>query len=260
MAAAGAVVTRASPARLLAGWGVHVLTASSGPAGLLALLAITRGDAPGAFWFMAWALAIDAVDGTLARAVGVKIVIPSVDGTRLDDLMDYVTYVIVPAFFVVEMHLAPPALAVPVACSLLLASAYGFAQTTAKTTDHFFTGFPSYWNVVALYLYVWALPSALNAVILAVLAGLVFVPIRYVYPSRTMTLARTTLVLATAWTLLLLVVISRLPAMDGPWARLSLVFPLYYIALSLWLHGREATTHHQITRSTDTSPDHHITR
>ena len=123
---------------------------------------------------------------------------------------------------------------------MLLASAYGFGQSDAKvvTTDHYFTGFPSYWNIIALYLLVWRLPLAANAAILLVLAALVFAPIRFVYPSRTVELRALTLTLGVPWAVLVLVMIWRLPATDGPWTALSLVFPIYYTVLSLWLHAR----------------------
>ena len=125
---------------------------------------------------------------------------------------------------------------------VLLASAYGFGQADAKvvTTDHYFTGFPSYWNIVALYMYVWRPPPAVNAALLLALAALVFVPIRFVYPSRTVELRPLTLALGAVWGALLLVMIWRLPATNGPWAALSLVFPIYYTALSLWLHARSS--------------------
>ena len=123
---------------------------------------------------------------------------------------------------------------------MLLSSAYGFAHTAAKveTGDHFFTGFPSYWNIVVVYLYILQLPQIVNAIILVVLAVLVFVPIRYIYPSRTKTLQMPTLILGATWAALFTWMIFRLPATDGPWTALSLVFPAWYVALSLWLHGR----------------------
>src|SRR5262249_27849753 len=92
-------VSEFSAGRRAAAWSVHLLTASSAPAGVLAILASERGDARQAFWWMAYTLAIDSIDGTLARAVEVKRVLPFFDGTRLDDLVDYFTYVIVPAVF-----------------------------------------------------------------------------------------------------------------------------------------------------------------
>jgi phosphatidylcholine synthase len=136
--------------------------------------------------------------------------------------------------------LLSPGSGVVVAAIVLLASAYGFSQADAKvkTTDYFFTGFPSYWNLVALYLFVWRLPQTVNAAILFVLAVLVFVPLRYVYPSRTETLRKTTNVLGALWGLLLVWIVWRMPATDGPWTTLSLIFPTYYMLLSSWLNWR----------------------
>jgi phosphatidylcholine synthase len=127
---------------------------------------------------------------------------------------------------------------------MLLSSAYGFAHAGAKIergSDHFFTGFPSYWNIVAVYLYVLRLPQQVNAMILVALSVAVFVPIRYVYPSRTRTLMVPTLVLGSTWAALFTWVIFRLPDTSGPWTMLSLAFPIYYVGLSLWLHGRETS-------------------
>jgi phosphatidylcholine synthase len=110
------------------------------------------------------ALAINSVDGTLARAFGVAEVLPGIDGRRLDDLVDYLNYVIVPAVFMVSSDALPGWgwAALPV-----LASAYGFSQREAKTDDDFFLGFPSYWNVVAIYLWQLDLSPALSAAIVA---------------------------------------------------------------------------------------------
>src|SRR6185369_1765899 len=178
----------ASLPRWLAAWGVHLFTASSAPAGVLAVLAAERGDPATALWWMAYTVAVDAVDGTLARAVGVKQVLPYFDGTRLDDLVDYFTWVIVPMLFMLWTDMLPPAIAVPLACAVVVASAYQFCRTDAKTADHYFTGFPSYWNIVAFYLYALGWAPAANAAVVAAFAVLIFVPIRYVYPSRTTTL------------------------------------------------------------------------
>ena len=148
----------------------------------------------------------------------------------------------VPVLLLGAAGLLPDGWGMGVGAAVLLASAYGFAQSDAKvvTSDHYFTGFPSYWNIVALYLYVWRLPAGVNAALILLLAALVFVPIRFVYPSRTVVLRAPTLVLGATWGVLVLVMIWRLPVTDGPWAALSLVFPVYYTVLSLWLHARSA--------------------
>jgi phosphatidylcholine synthase len=228
-----------SPARLTAAWAVHLLTASSAPAGLLAILATIRGDVATAFLWMAYTLAVDAIDGTLARAVKVKEVVPTVDGSRLDDVVDYCTYVVVPAFFMVHTGLLGSA-AVPVASLVMVASGYGFSQTAAKTPDHFFTGFPSYWNVVAFYLYVLQWPTALAAGVVALLAILVFVPLRYAYPSRMTELRLPTVVLGLVWAAVLLwCLLDFDPSRRTPvvW---SLLYPAYYVAISLYLHAKHA--------------------
>lgn len=238
MAAAGDGLSRAGLPRRLAAWGVHLLTASSGPAGLLALLAIARDDAPSAFWYMAWALAVDAVDGTLARAVGVRTVVPTIDGARLDDLMDYVTYVVVPAFFIVTLKLVPEAAAVPVASAIMFASGYGFAQTEAKTTDYFFTGFPSYWNIIVFYLWVLGLPPVANALILTAFAALVFVPLRYLYPSRMTRLRAPTVGLGLVWAAVLLYAMLDITRASHTLIVASLAYPAYYFLLSFVLGRR----------------------
>jgi phosphatidylcholine synthase len=215
---------------------------------LAATLAVFDSRARDVLLLLSAATFVDATDGWLARALRVKERLPGYDGARLDDIVDYLTYVFVPVLLVIHERLLPPGWALGIGALVLLASAYGFGQADAKvdTTDYFFTGFPSYWNIVAFYLYALRLPLVVNAVILTALAVLVFVPIRYVYPSRTRALRRTTLVLGCVWAVAMLIAISRLPRTDGPFLPLSLVFPVYYVILSLYLHARDATT--KITR------------
>jgi len=128
--------------------GVHGLTASGAVVGVAALLAIGAQDFSLAALLMLVALFIDSVDGTLARAARVKEVLPRFDGRRLDDMVDYLNYVIVPCVFLVAGGLLPHWWA---AAPPIPASAYGFSQVDAKTEDDFFLGFPSYWNVIAIY-------------------------------------------------------------------------------------------------------------
>jgi phosphatidylcholine synthase len=232
------VSARPSAARFVAAWSVHLLTASAAPAGVLAVLASARGDYVTSFLWMAYTIFSDAIDGTLARAVEVKRVLPWFDGTRLDDVVDYFTWVIVPVFFILHARLLPPDVAVPVVLVPVLASAYGFCRTDAKTADHFFTGFPSYWNIVAFYLYALGWPPGVNAALLVLLAILVFVPIRYLYPSRTTTLRPLTVGFGVAWGILMIWLLVHLADAPRGLVRLSLVYPAYYFGLSLLLHFR----------------------
>lgn len=169
--------------RILA-WSVHLVTASGAVFGLFALHAIHEERWLIAFWLMGAAVLVDGIDGTLARRFKTKTLASRVDGAMLDNIVDFLNYVIVPGFFLIEAELLPPAVRLPLAGLIALCSAYQFSQVDAKTDDHFFKGFPSYWNIVVFYLFLWQLQPLYNAIILAVLCVLVFVPIKYIYPSR----------------------------------------------------------------------------
>lgn len=219
-------------------WSVHFYTALGAVCALFALVRTVEGDSRGAFLWMAVALLIDSSDGMLARAARVKEVVPEYDGTRLDDIVDYLNYVVVPLFFAVIHGLFPAAAAVWLTALPLVASAYGFGQANAKTPDYFFTGFPSYWNVVVFYLYALGTPPLFNAALIAAFSLLVFVPIGYVYPSRTPVLRPLTLSLGALWGLALLVALRELPHPSRWLVWASLAFPAYYFTLSLYLHLR----------------------
>ena len=223
---------------LLLAWLVHLYTALGVVVAFLAVLSIEQGDFRSAFFLMALAVALDATDGTLARAARVKEVIPWFDGEALDGIVDYFNYVIVPALFFFRASLLPPHDALWLAMLPLLASAYGFCQKSAKTADHFFLGFPSYWNIVAFYLYVLKVPLWLNGFLIIAFSALVFVPMKYIYPSRSPRFRAQTNVLGVLWAINVLYVMYTLPEPPRTLVFASLVFPAYYVALSLWLEYR----------------------
>jgi phosphatidylcholine synthase len=222
-------------ARRRLAWGIHVFTASGAVVGTLSLLAIERGDLRTAALLMLLAMAIDSVDGAMARAVGVSRLLPRFDGRRLDDMVDYLNYVIVPCVFLAAGGLVPHWAAV---VPPILASAYGFSQVDAKTEDDFFLGFPSYWNVIAIYAWLLEVGPAPTAMILAGFSALVFVPFRYAYPSKLRALRRTTYVLtaaaaaAVAWAVMWP---ERARALRVP--EISLLYPAWYFGISFWLGG-----------------------
>lgn len=224
--------------RLLLAWLVHFYTALGAPVALFSLVLVAQGRYREALALMGLALFLDASDGTLARAARVKEVIPWVDGARLDDIVDYLNYVVVPCFLLVQADLLPAGHAPWLVCLPLIASAYGFSQTQAKTADHFFLGFPSYWNVVAFYCFVLDSSPWLNGLVLILLSVMVFVPIRYVYPSRNTLLQGLTVALGAVWGVLCLMVVYFLPDPPRHLALASLFFPAYYLLLSFWLHAR----------------------
>ena len=214
-------------------WLAHVYTASSAVLALLATIAIFEYRFRDAFFWLAATIVVDSSDGVLARAVRVRERLPWFNGAKLDDIVDYLTYVFVPALVVWRSLLVPAAWTIPVASAMLLSSAYGFNREDAKTSDHFFTGFPSYWNIVVFYLYVMHASQMLNAIILLALAGFVFIPIRYLYPSRTPYWRVLTIILGLIWGAMLLAMLWELPAVSAILLWGSLLFPLYYVVLSL---------------------------
>ncbi len=225
-------------------WLAHFYTASGAVFAFLAAANIFEHDYRTAFFWLYLQVAVDATDGLLARAARVAERTPWFNGAKLDDIVDYLCYVFVPALFVWRSLLVPDAWAVPVAAAMLLSSAYGFNREDAKTSDHFFTGFPSYWNIVVFYLFIARLPGEINAVILVALAVMVFVPIRYLYPSRGAAYQRLTNVLGVSWALLMLVMLWQFPVVSRAVFVASIVFPVYYAILSFVLEARRRSARH----------------
>jgi phosphatidylcholine synthase len=219
-------------------WLVHAYTASGALAAFFGTLAAVNGRYRDSFLLMIAATLVDASDGVLARYGRVKEVLAGFDGARLDDIVDYLTFVFLPALLLYCAGDLPAGWGGLVASVVLLSSAYGFGSTDAKTSDHFFTGFPSYWNIVALYLHVARLAPWINAMILLALSVLVFVRIGYVYPSRTPVLRGLTIALCGIWGVMILLMIVMLPEVSRLLLLTSLFFPLYYVVLSLLLQRR----------------------
>jgi phosphatidylcholine synthase len=236
--------------RKILAWCVHGYTALGLVAAGGMAVAIVNGGAEAfrfAFFLMFVATIVDATDGTLARAVRVKEVVPHFDGRRLDDLIDFQTYTSLPLLLIWRANLlqdeSPAWLLAP-----LLASAYGFCQTTAKTEDGYFLGFPSYWNIVAFYLYLLEPPAWLTVSLLVFFAVMTFVPARYLYPTHRGRLNRWTNWLGAIWAVQLVWILWRMPSarledgnVDGGTRILtltSLVFPAYYLLVSWWISIR----------------------
>jgi phosphatidylcholine synthase len=235
----------------LAGAAVHLYTASGTVLALLIVIAAFEGDVVKALWLGLAALVIDGTDGMLARRLRVKETIPWFDGARLDDIVDYLTYVFAPVVLLWTAGYLPTGLLGWVLAALpLLASSYQFCRVDAKTSDHFFLGFPSYWNIVAFYVIVLDVGHAAAGVMLAVFSVLVFVPVRYVYPSRTRFLQGLTLALTVVWLVTYAALVVQLP--DPHWAvvAVSLGYLVYYWGLSVYLTARGA---HR--RRRDAGPD-----
>lgn len=219
-----------------AAWGVHAYTAAGLALGLAQLEALSRADAAQFLLYNLIAVFIDGSDGTLARKLRVKEVVPF-DGALLDNIADFLTYVFLPAAAFVALGLLPGAYKW-VAIAPVVSSGYQFCQATAKTEESF-VGFPSYWNLVLLYLLVLQPAPWVTAAVLVLLSVLVFVPIHYLYPSRTPWMKRWTVSLGLIWFAACLVLGLNLTAEWAPrLAFASLAYVVYYVVLSVIHHRR----------------------
>lgn len=219
-------------------WGVHAYTAMGAVLGLLSILYAARLDFRASFIAMALAIAIDSSDGALARMVDVRRRLPRFDGSLLDNVVDYLTYVVAPVFLMLQAGLLTGRGGLVVASLVMLASAYGFCRTDAKTEDHYFLGFPSYWNVVAFYLYCLRMPELANVAIVIAFAAMVFIPIKYVYPSRTVPLRPLTITFGIVWGVVTVAMLPMLPEVKPVLLYTSLSYIAYYLIVSFALHGR----------------------
>lgn len=219
---------------VLRAWAVHIYTSLGLLAAFLALRALFAGNAQHVFIWLGVALFIDATDGPFARRWQVQRWTPDFNGRKLDDITDYINYTFIPMLFAYRFGMVAGA-GVPVLGLVLVASAYGFCQEVAKTDDGYFTGFPSYWNIAIFYLYLLGAHPTLTALALATLAILVWVPIKYV-TWKIKPLRRLTLGLSFLWSLSLLALLITFDAAPALLLWASLLFPVYYFGLTLYLH------------------------
>ncbi len=233
-----------SPSRIrkAAAWATHLFTASGAIWGFLAILAINNEQWVLAFAWMGVSVFVDSFDGLLARRTRVKDVLPNFDGALLDNLIDFLNYVFVPAYFLYQAQILPPGYNLLAPILILLVSAYQFCQDDAKTEDHYFKGFPSYWNILVYYMFLLSLNGWINLSVTLLLSALVFVPIKYVYPSRTAMLQKLTMTLACLWGVINIIILVQYPLHDRRLIWGSLLFAVYYTGLSLYAMFKDRRT------------------
>ncbi len=165
---------------------VHAFTSTGIVAGFMAILAIADHEFKNAMLWLFLTLIIDGVDGTLARMAKVQTVLPNVDGKMIDYVIDFATYAIIPAYFIYEAPLLPEEVKLLGAAIILLISAIYYGLDGMVSSDYYFIGFPVMWNMVAFYLlFVLNLPEWINFTLIFFFAVLHFIPIKFLYPSRT---------------------------------------------------------------------------
>ena len=221
-------------ARRLAGWAVHLLTASGAVIAFLALLAVVEGDGREALLWLCLALVVDGVDGPLARRVGICEAVPDFDGAALDLIVDFLTYVFVPCLFLWRFGMLPGALALPLCALVLLSSLHLFAKTGMKTEDNHFEGFPAVWNGVVLVLFLLGTGPAMNAALVAALVALTFAPVKAVHPFRVVRGRRLTVAATLAWGGSAAALLWLHPGRPGWLLALFLAAGGYLVAVSLW--------------------------
>ena len=212
---------------------VHVFTASGIICALLATLAVLQGGYATAFGWLGLAFIIDGVDGTFARMADVSRRLPRFSGERLDNVVDYVTYVFVPVLALLQSGILSGASGIVLGAMILMSSLYHFSDNGSKTEDHCFVGFPAIWNIVAFYLFAFRLPGWIAAAIIVVCIALTFVPMRWLHPVRVERLLGLNIAATILWLLAAAVTLwSGFPA--GPLAGSILALVgLYGLALTL---------------------------
>jgi phosphatidylcholine synthase len=206
---------------------VHVFTALGAVCALLATHSVLAGSWEAAFAWLGVALVIDGVDGTLARRAGVLHHLPRFSGERLDLVIDYLTYVFVPALALLQAGHLRGAWGFGLAALILLSSLFHFSDTESKAADHSFVGFPAIWNLVAFHVFAFNLGQAATAALVLACVGLTFVPLKWVHPMRTARLRAVTIAAAGLWGLAAVTVLwSGFPA--GPWTGAALLLMVAY--------------------------------
>ena len=223
-----------STGRKLLAWGVHIFTASGVIVGLLALAAIVAHDFRTAFLWLFIAVLIDTIDGTLARIVQVRQVLPNVDGRMLDYVIDFTNDVIFSALFLYESGVLPSSVRLVCCAAVLLVSLFHYTNLKAITEDFRFKGFPAMRNFVVFYLFVMGLSPVWNVVIIAVVCCLHFTPIDFIYPTRTMRFKKLTFSLVLVQAVVNLIILIQLPLRNPVLLGVSLVIIGYLGAMSLY--------------------------
>ena len=183
----------------IAAWAVHGFTASGAVLGFLAIISIINSDLVGAFLWLGLALLIDGIDGSLARKIGVLDKTPNIDGSTLDNVIDYLNYVIIPALMIYWFQMVPNGWEIILPAGMFAVSLYTFANMNMKTNDYYFSGFPAVWNIVVLYFYILNTHPIINVIIILLLFIFTFIPIKFVHPLRVKKIRNLTIFCTVLW-------------------------------------------------------------
>ncbi|AYC31916.1 phosphatidylcholine/phosphatidylserine synthase [Pseudomonas cavernae] len=220
-------------------WSVHAVTASGVILALLALLALFDGQPKSCLLWLGAALLVDGLDGTLARKFEVKEVLPHFDGSTLDLVIDYLTYVFIPAIFVYRFIPLPAYSALPAVAVILLSSLFCFCNVNMKSKDNYFVGFPAAWNVVVAYFYLLDFAPWLSLLTIALLAALTLTRLKFLHPFRVRQFMPLNITVTFVWMLSCAALIVQYPANPPLLLGLWLLATAYFVAICLWRSARE---------------------
>jgi phosphatidylcholine synthase len=195
----------------IAAWAVHGFTASGAVLGFLALISIFNNDQTSSFLWLGLALLVDGLDGTIARKVGVSDKAPNIDGSTLDNLIDYLNYVIIPSLMIYWFQMVPNGWEIVIPAGIFAVSLYTFANINMKTEDYYFSGFPALWNIVVLYFYILNTNHYINLIVIIFLSILTFIPIKFVHPLRVKKLRNITIFCTIIWSATTLKLVTTFP-------------------------------------------------
>ena len=198
----------------IAAWAVHGFTASGAVLGFLALISIFNNDQTSSFLWLGLALLVDGLDGTIARKVGVSDKAPNIDGSTLDNLIDYLNYVIIPSLMIYWFQMVPNGWEIVIPAGIFAVSLYTFANINMKTEDYYFSGFPALWNIVVLYFYILNTNHYINLIVIIFLSILTFIPIKFVHPLRVKKLRNITIFCTIIWSATTLKLVTTFPEIN----------------------------------------------
>lgn len=192
-------MTVAQPANQRIAWAIHIFTASGIIAGFLGLLSALDGSPRAALLWLTVAMVIDGLDGPIARRYEISAVLPAIDGHIMDLIIDYVTTVVAPAFFIHEFGLLPKRFDLIGISLILLTALYLFSYTNIQTEDNYFNGFPAMWNLAVNAMFVLQSPPRVNVVIVVVMSIFTVVPVKFIHPIRVKDFRKITLPVLVIW-------------------------------------------------------------
>ena len=222
---------------------VHLFTVSGIVFSFIALLYAIDKNLPMVFFYLALALFVDGIDGSLARKVDVKKYTPHINGEILDNIIDFLNYVFIPAFVVYWFEFVPKGLEVLMSSLILVISCYTFANNNVKTSDFYFSGFPALWNVVILYFYLLDTSHLVNLIVILLLTILTFIPFKYLHPFRVVQLRKTSLFILLLWMISTVIIlyypssfsVVTLKTVNSIW----ILSNLYFVAITVMRTLRE---------------------